>query len=64
MGVYGVAMPPERLRLFSPIRDALLRRRIRHELKRLKAEHEKLRQAMRQADAMKEAIARWSRKDQ
>jgi hypothetical protein len=54
-----VVKPPNR---FAFVERALLRWRIRHELKRLKAEREKLQCAIADIEQMKLAVAGWAKR--
>jgi hypothetical protein len=63
VGVYGIVISVKGSHRFEPAEKLLLRWRIRRELKRLKAEREKLRLALSQVEQAKSAITNWSRKN-
>jgi hypothetical protein len=63
MGVYGSMISVKFSNWPEFARHAMLRWRIRRELKQLKNGFEKLRQAHSRAEEMKSAINRWSAKN-
>jgi hypothetical protein len=62
IGVYGSVIPVKVSNRFGPFQGLRRRWRIRRELKRLKADRERLQQDLLQAEQMKSVLTNWWQK--